>query len=286
MALDIHTGAVYQNTTSNQLERYGIIIDDHLSITSENAVQNKVITNEINVIKSKQEEDGAKLDSLDKEMGEVKTHLTREGAIIELEIGDSEEIKSRNLEKLKKVNQTFIADINYGYGSADWLPTTGGTAFIETADGHNIYYIIETDGSVIKYEDYLKPEEPFIIAITENEITNASAELIAKCNKASIIRIVDGTTYVDYFYSETLLGRIFRATAQVKDDSISQDIIIVTEDSITKSTSRIIIGAATKTSLGLVKAGINIADVSDSSTLVGAFNTLLGQLRNCGILIS
>ena len=49
--------------------------------------------------------------------------------------------------------------------------------------------------------------------------------------------------------------------------------------------------ADTKTTLGGVKAGINIVDIAnpDNATapqVAGTLNTLLGQLRKCGILIS
>lgn len=49
--------------------------------------------------------------------------------------------------------------------------------------------------------------------------------------------------------------------------------------------------AATKTTIGGVKAGINIVDIAnpDNATapqVAGVLNTLLGQLRTCGILIS
>ena len=49
--------------------------------------------------------------------------------------------------------------------------------------------------------------------------------------------------------------------------------------------------AATKTTIGGVKAGINIVDITnpDNATapqVAGVLNTLLGQLRACGILIS
>ena len=48
--------------------------------------------------------------------------------------------------------------------------------------------------------------------------------------------------------------------------------------------------ADTKTTLGGIKAGINIVDIAnpDNATapqVAGTLNTLLGQLRKCGILI-
>ena len=49
--------------------------------------------------------------------------------------------------------------------------------------------------------------------------------------------------------------------------------------------------AATKTAIGGVKAGINIVNIANSDNVTapqvaGVLNTLLEQLRTCGILIS
>ena len=47
-----------------------------------------------------------KVDSLDKEMGEVKKDLSifgSEQGVVELEIGDSDEIKANNLKKLQSI---------------------------------------------------------------------------------------------------------------------------------------------------------------------------------------
>lgn len=158
-----------------------------------------------------------KVDSLDKEVGQIKQELSvfgSEQGVIELEIGDAEDIKSSNLEKLKSVqtnDHTFFTDINYGYGTASWLPSTGGNALIITDEGHAVKYSIAADGEISKVSEF---------------------------------------TLKDYTYT---------------------------------------LPAATKTTLGGIKGGINIADLNTSTatvaSIVGAFNTLLGQLRNCGILI-
>jgi hypothetical protein len=82
------------------------------------------------------------------EIEELKTKV-----IVELEIGDTDEIKARNLEKLKavqSVDHLFFADIDYGYGTAKWLPITGGEAFIITSTGNAVVYNIDKDGSVVK----------------------------------------------------------------------------------------------------------------------------------------
>lgn len=156
-----------------------------------------------------------KVDSLDKEVGQIKQELSvfgSEQGVVELKIGDAEDVKASNLEKLKSVqtnDHTFFTDINYGYGTASWLPSTGGNALIITDEGHAVKYSIAVDGKVTKVSEF-----------TLKEYT---------------------------------------------------------------------LPAATKTTLGGVKGGTNIADLDTStataSSVAGAFNTLLGQLRNCGILI-
>lgn len=95
-----------------------------------------------------------KVDSLDKEMGEVKKDLSILGSkqdVVELEIGDSNEIKANNLKKLQSIqtnDHTFFTDINYGYGTASWLPAIGGTALIITSEGHAVKYTISKNGEV------------------------------------------------------------------------------------------------------------------------------------------
>ena len=160
-----------------------------------------------------------KVDSLDKEVGQIKKELSvfgSEQGVVELEIGNSAEIKAANLNKLRTVqsnDHTFFADINYGYGTASWLPSTGGNALIITDEGHAVKYLISIDGEVSKISEFT-----------------------------------------------------------LKDNSYT-------------------LPAATKTTIGGVKAGINIVDIAnpDNATapqVAGVLNTLLGQLRNAGILIS
>ena len=160
-----------------------------------------------------------KVDSLDKEIGQIKKELSifgSEQGVVELEIGNSAEIKAANLNKLKTIqtnDHTFFTDINYGYGTASWLPSTGGNAFIITDEGHAVKYSISIDGEVSKISEFT-----------------------------------------------------------LKDNSYT-------------------LPAATKTTLGGIKAGINIVNIADvdSATapqVAGVVNTLLNQLRTAGILIS
>ena len=154
-----------------------------------------------------------KVDDLDKEVVQIKKDLSvfgSEQGVVELAIGNTPEIKAANLDKLKTIqsnDHTFFTDINYGYGTASWLPTTGGNALIITDEGHAVKYSIAADGEVT-------------------------------------------------ILSEFTLG----------------------EYTLPK---------ATKTTLGGIKAIINVANLAEDATIaqvVGAVNTLLGQFRNCGLI--
>lgn len=99
-----------------------------------------------------------KVDALDKEIGNVKDaiRILEAKDVVELEIGNSDEVKKNNLAKLQEVqsiDHLFFADIDYGYGAARWLPSTGGEAFIITSKGISVTYIISPDGSVTKKEE-------------------------------------------------------------------------------------------------------------------------------------
>ena len=132
------------------------------------------------------EELKTKVDSMDKELGEVKQDISiiNSKVCVELEIGNSEEVKSRNLAKLKaiqSVDHLFFADIDYGYGAAKWLPTTGGEAFIVTSSGRAVIYTIGKDGSVTKAStdiDLTNPNTDLFEVVTELPIENISTSKI------------------------------------------------------------------------------------------------------------
>lgn len=101
-----------------------------------------------------------KVDDLDKEVGQIKKELSvfgSEQGVVELTIGNAPEVKAANLAKLKTIqsnDHTFFTDINYGYGTASWLPTTGGNALIITDEGHAVKYSIAADGEVTKMSEF------------------------------------------------------------------------------------------------------------------------------------
>lgn len=79
---------------------------------------------------------------------------------IELEIGDNNEVKQSNLEKLRRVTvktNVFHAHIDYGIGVGSWTDNVGGFAHIVTSQGHEAYYNIGKDGTVLVDEDYVSP---------------------------------------------------------------------------------------------------------------------------------
>ena len=190
-----------------------------------------------------------KVDSLDKEMGEVKKDLSifgSEQGVVELEIGDSDEIKANNLKKLQSIqtnDHTFFTDINYGYGTASWLPATGGTALIITSEGHAVKYTISKDGEVIKGEEFT--------------LKDFTSELNNKVDK------VEGKQLSSNDYT----------TAEKNKLANLQNYTLPT---------------ATKNILGGVKAITNIADLDADTATIGqvarVVNNLLAQFRTSGLI--
>lgn len=80
--------------------------------------------------------------------------ITKVEEYTHLEIGDSAEVKSFNLEQLKTGPQ--MVSIDYGFGVASWNSSTGGDAHITTANGHEVYYTIGIDGTVTKNGEITK----------------------------------------------------------------------------------------------------------------------------------
>lgn len=135
-----------------------------------------------------------KLDSLDKEVGNVLSSLGSTLGAVALEIGNDEGVKARNLAKLKTVtsHDSFFADINYGFGTASWNDGVGGVAFIITAGGTAKPYTIGADGSVgggidINLKD--PNTEVFIILGDNEELPTNESEIKGKiyCKKILLV---------------------------------------------------------------------------------------------------
>ena len=121
-----------------------------------------------------------KVDDIDKEVGSIKTKLNsfiNDNEIIELAIGNDAATKAANIKKLGDTQHTFFTSINYGYGTASWLPTDGGNAFIITDEGHAVTYKISTDGAVTKLSEFTlsKPTEYTLPAATKTTLGGVKA---------------------------------------------------------------------------------------------------------------
>lgn len=128
-----------------------------------------------------------KVDTIDKELGTVKADISNLGVkvndfinaneIIELGVGIDEETKAANIAKLGDTQHTFFTSINHAYGTASWLPTDGGNAFIITDEGHAVTYKISTDGGVTKVSEFTlaKPTEYTLPAATKTTIGGVKA---------------------------------------------------------------------------------------------------------------
>ena len=128
-----------------------------------------------------------KVDSIDKELGTAKADINSLGVkvnnfinaneIVELAIGNDAVTKAANIAKLGDTQHTFFTSINYGYGTASWLPTDGGNAFIVTDEGHAVTYKISTDGAVTKLSEFTlaKPTEYTLPAATKTTLGGVKA---------------------------------------------------------------------------------------------------------------
>ena len=128
-----------------------------------------------------------KVDTIDKELGTAKANISNLGVkindfinaneIIELGVGIDEETKVANIAKLGDTQHTFFTSINHAYGTASWLPTDGGNAFIITDEGHAVTYKISTDGGVTKVSEFTlaKPTEYTLPVATKTTIGGVKA---------------------------------------------------------------------------------------------------------------
>lgn len=213
-------------------------------------------------------------------------------AIVELEIGDSNEIKEHNLNNL--VQGHFFTHLDYGYGVGTFQTKIGGFAHVTTAYGNEVFYSIKGDGSIIKDEDYIKPNEPYTIQLDSNDIGKPLEDVMAShiLNCGEII--VNGVTGpITYTRSVDSTESMIYFISSKKDNSFQILTYNVSSKTITSAISKYAVPAATKSSIGGVKAMTNIADVVNGSTtqdtvdvLVRTVNSLLSQLRAIGLIIS
>ena len=128
-----------------------------------------------------------KVDTINEELNTAKSDISNLGVkvndfinaneIIKLAVGDDEETKAANIAKLGNTQHTFFTSINNAYGTASWLPTDGGNAFIVSDKGHTVTYKISTDGAVTKLSEFTlaKPTEYTLPAATKTTLGGVKA---------------------------------------------------------------------------------------------------------------
>lgn len=239
-----------------------------------------------------------KVDSLDKEMGaannDIKKLQSSKLTCLQLQIGNSDEVKQHNLKELQGIAGFFFTELDYGYGVGTYQSSTGGFAHVVTAHDNNTYYDIAADGSIVKNDDYISPNEPYTIQLDSNDIGKPLEDVMAShiLNCGEII--VNGVTGpVTYTRSVDSTESMIYFISSKKDNSFQILTYNVSSKTITSAISKYAVPAATKSSIGGVKAMTNIADVVNGSTtqdtvdvLVGTVNSLLSQLRAVGLIIN
>lgn len=239
-----------------------------------------------------------KVDSLDKEMGtannDIKKLQSSKLTCLQLQIGNSDEVKQHNLKELQGIAGFFFTELDYGYGVGTYQSSTGGFAHVVTARDNNTYYDIAADGSITKNDDYISPNEPYTIQLDSNDIGKPLEDVMAShiLNCGEII--VNGVTGpVTYTRSVDSTESMIYFISSKKDNSFQILTYNVSSKTITSAISKYTVPAATKSSIGGVKAMTNIADVVNGSTtqdtvdvLVGTVNSLLSQLRAVGLIIN
>lgn len=239
-----------------------------------------------------------KVDSLDKEMGtannDIKKLQSSKLTCLQLQIGNSAEVKQHNLKELQGIAGFFFTELDYGYGVGTYQSSTGGFAHVVTAHDNNTYYDIAADGSIAKNDDYISPNEPYTIQLDSTDIGKPLEDVMAShiLNCGEII--VNGVTGpVTYTRSVDSTESMIYFISSKKDNSFQILTYNVSSKTITSAISKYTVPAATKSSIGGVKAMTNIADVVNGSTtqdtvdvLVGTVNSLLSQLRAVGLIIN
>lgn len=124
---------------------------------------------------------------------EIKSvDLTLLPTYIDLELGNTDEIKSYNLEQLQKVTGTqFFVHADYGIGVGSFNSGYGGETTIQTAGGDRVHYLITADGECKKQEDRFEHSELFFnlgqidVATLPKTITISNSVDMAKFKKAT-----------------------------------------------------------------------------------------------------
>lgn len=158
--------------------------------------------------------------------------------VIKLQVGDSEIIKESNKSILKNIQGQFFCSINFGYGVGTWQSSTGGFIHIITAYGIDVFYDITTDYSIIKNDEYVKPNEPLQVKLTTEQIgvtlDDVTAYKIGMCGELCVegttgpimhFRTSDSTEDNIYFINSRKDGKKTILTFDVSTKTISASVV-------------------------------------------------------------
>lgn len=157
---------------------------------------------------------------------------------INLEIGDSEEIKKYNLQALTDTGSHFFTSIDYGYGVGTFQASKGGFAHVTTAYGNEVFFSISADGAVRKDSNYVKPNEPYSVILEASEIgvilddvtasqVYSAGEIIVRGSTGPITytRAADSTESVIYFTDTRKDGKLAVLSYTAASKTIQASII-------------------------------------------------------------
>lgn len=247
-----------------------------------------------------------KVDSLDKEMGEVKNDLAKFGqsqGVVELQIGDSTEVKAANLKVLQSVqstDHTFLADIDYGYGTGQWLPTTGGKATIFTSAGHMVTYSISKEGAVAKTSEGGVSRTINSFSLKQSRFTGSNGNTQATLTEAEKTIFQEGVDMIiltsnsdkPMFYAYKYLGEGIGAnvwaTSIVTNANTNETYITIITliGGNLQLEEAVVISKATTTSFGTVKqvaAPASLTTSAESAEIIAGVNSIITSLVSSGV---
>lgn len=234
-----------------------------------------------------------KVDSLDKEMGTANDNIRKlqDGKLtcLQLQIGNSNEVKQSNLKALSAITGFFFTELDYGYGVGTFQAGVGGFAHVVTAYDNDAYYDIAADGSISKNSNYISPNEPYTVNLTSEQIDvtldDVTASKVANCGEIIITGTTGTVTY-------TRTADSTSAAVYFSDERKDGKITVLTYTASTKKITPAVINpylpAASTSAIGGVKMVNAIEDIVASSataeSVANKLNDVLAALRTAGIL--
>lgn len=234
-----------------------------------------------------------KVDSLDKEMGTANDNIRKlqNGKLtcLQLQIGNSNEVKQSNLKALSAIAGFFFTELDYGYGVGTFQAGVGGFAHVVTAYDNDAYYDIAADGSISKNSNYISPNEPYTVNLTSEQIDvtldDVTASKVANCGEIIITGTTGAVTY-------TRTADSTSAAVYFSDERKDGKITVLTYTASTKKITLAVINpylpAASTSAIGGVKMVNAIEDIVASSataeSVANKLNDVLAALRTAGIL--